>query len=126
MAVVGRSVSTAIVACVPIDDVSAMIAALAEPEALLVFGAIVTATSTAGQPDELGSTSENSYVTPFAVEKKTSLPRATIEKAARRLERAGLLVVLPDEERGFDSWRVNEAALAAASTRSPKGSALLL
>jgi hypothetical protein len=101
----------------PIDDVHAMISALAEPEALLVFGAIVAATSKARPWDELGNPmSENSYITPFGLEKKTSLPRGTIEKAAQRLERAGLLAVLPDEARGFDSWRVNEAALAAAST----------
>jgi hypothetical protein len=93
-----------------------MISALAEPEALLVFGAIVTATSTARLLDEFGhQRSGTSYITPFGLVKKTSLPRDVIEKAAGQLKRAGLLEVLVDEERGYESWRVSEAALAAAS-----------
>jgi hypothetical protein len=100
----------------PIEDARVMIAALARPEALLVFGAIATATSGARLLDELGyPPSGTSYVTPFGLEKQTSLPRDVIEEAARRLERAGLLEVLPDKQRGYDSWRINEAALAAAS-----------
>jgi hypothetical protein len=46
--------------------------------------------------------------------KKTSLPRDVIEKAAGRLKGAGLLEVLVDE-RGYESWRVSEAALAAVA-----------
>jgi len=100
-----------------VDDARVMIAALAQPEALLVFGAIATATSKARLLDELGHPmSRTSYITPFGLEKKTSLPRDVIEKAARRLERAGLLEALPDKQRGYDSWRINEAALAAVST----------
>ena len=53
-----------------------MIGALAEPEALLVFGAIVTATSTARVLDEFGRpVSGTCYITPFGLVKKTSLPR---------------------------------------------------
>lgn len=93
-----------------------MISALAEPEALLVFGAIVSATSTARLLDELGHPRSGiSYITPFGLVKKTSLPRDVIEKAAGQLKRAGLLEVLVDERRGYESWRVSEAALAAAS-----------
>ena len=94
-----------------------MIAALAEPEVLLVFGAIVTATSKARLLSELGyPLSGTSYITPFGLEKTTSLSRDVIEDAAQRLKRVGLLEVLPDhEQRGFESWRVNGAALAAAS-----------
>ncbi|MFI5068058.1 MAG: hypothetical protein ACHP9Z_29325 [Streptosporangiales bacterium] len=99
-----------------IRDARAMIGALAEPEALLVFGAIVTATSTARPPGEFGHpVSGTSYITPFGLKKKTLLPRDVIEKAAGRLKRAGLLEVLVDEQRGYESWRVSEAALAAAS-----------
>ena len=106
----------AIVACMVIRDARVMIAALAEPEAVLVFGAIVTATSTARLLDELGHpVSGTSYITPFGLEKKTSLPRDVIEKAAQRLKQAGLLEVLVDEQRGYESWRVSEAALAAVS-----------
>jgi hypothetical protein len=98
-----------------IEDARVMIAALAQPEALLVFGA--TATSGARLLDELGyPRSGTSYVTPFGLEKRTSLSREVIEEAALRLKRAGLLEVLPDEQGRYESWRINEAALAAAST----------
>jgi hypothetical protein len=106
----------AMVACMVVLDACAMISVLAEPESLLVFGAIVTATSTARLLDEMGfPRSGTSYITPFGLEKKTSLPRDVIEKAAGRLKRAGLLEVLVDEQRGYESWRVSEEALAAAS-----------
>lgn len=98
-------------------DAHAMIRVLAEPEALLVFGAVVTATSTARLRDEMGNLrSGTSYITPFGLVKKTSLPRDVIEKAAGRLKGAGLLEALVDEQRGYESWRVSEAALAAAAT----------
>lgn len=118
MSTTGRHAITATVTCMVInDDARVMIAALAQPEALLVFGAIATATSKARLREDLGhSTSRTSYITPFGLEKNTSLPRDVIEKAARRLERAGLLEALPDKQRGYDSWRINEAALAAVST----------
>lgn len=93
-----------------------MIAALAQPEALLVFGAIAAATSGARLRDELGHPPSGTYVTPFGLEKKTSLPREVIEQAAGRLKRAGLLEVLPDEQGRYESWRIDEAALATAST----------
>ena len=99
-----------------IEDARVMIAALAQPEALLVFGAIAAATSGARLRDESGHPpSGTSYVTPFGLEKETSLPRDVIEQAAGRLKRAGLLEVLPDEQGRYESWRINEAALAAAS-----------
>jgi hypothetical protein len=97
-------------------DARVVVGALAEPEALLVFGAIVTATSKARRLSEMGyPMAGTSYVTPFGLEKATSLPRDVIEEAAGRLKRAGLLEVLVDEERGYESWRVEEAALAAVS-----------
>jgi hypothetical protein len=105
------------VAGMSVDEARMVVAALAEPEVLLVFGAIVTATSRARLLNELGHPmEENSYITPFGLAKKTSLPRDVIERAAQRLKRVGLLEVLPDAfGRGFESWRVNEATLAAAS-----------
>ena len=108
--------AAAIVACMVIRDARVMIGALAEPEALLVFGAIVTATSKARRLDEFGRpVSGTPYITPFGLEKKTSLPRDVIEEAARRLKRAGLLEVLVDEQRRYESWRVSEKALSAAA-----------
>jgi hypothetical protein len=106
----------AIVTSMVARDAHAMIRVLAEPEALLVFGAIVSATSTARLRDEMGiPRSGTSYITPFGLVKKTSLPRDVIEKAAGQLKGAGLLEVLVDEQRGYESWRVSEAALAAAA-----------
>jgi hypothetical protein len=73
----------AMVACMVIKDARVIIGALAEPEALLVFGAIVTTTSTARLLDEFGRpVSGTSYIRPFGLEKKTSLPRDVIEEAA--------------------------------------------
>jgi hypothetical protein len=93
-----------------------MIAALAEPVALLVFGVIVAGTARARVVDEFGRPPVGtSYLTPFGLAKKTSLPRDVIERAAERLVRVGLLDVLADGERGYGSWRVNEAALAAVA-----------
>lgn len=106
----------AIVAVMVIRDARGMIGALAEPTALLVFGTIAAATSRARPVDESGRpVAGTPYITPFGLEKKTSLRRDVIEEAAWRLKRAGLLEVLVDEQRGYESWRVSEAALAAAS-----------
>ncbi|OHV33227.1 hypothetical protein BBK14_15655 [Parafrankia soli] len=94
-----------------------MIDALAEPETLLVFGVLAVRTSRAGvsASDQVRSTP---YVTPFGLMRATSLSRDVVEAAAARLKRAGLLEVLVDDERGYESWRVSEAALAAATTES--------
>ncbi len=93
-----------------------MIGALAEPEALLVFGAIVTATSTARPLDEFGRPVSGDLVH-HSLRPGEEHVAATdvIEKAAGRLKGAGLLEVLVDEQRGYESWRVSEAALAAVS-----------
>jgi hypothetical protein len=56
------------------------------------------------------------YVTPFGLMRETSLSRDVVEAAAERLKRAGLLEVLLDDERGYESWRISEAALAGAAT----------
>lgn len=105
--------------CVAEDDARLMIAALAEPVALLVFGVIVAGTSRARVVDDFGRPPVGtSYLTPFGLARTTSLPRDVIELAAERLVRVGLLEVLVDDERGYGSWRVNEAALAAASATS--------
>lgn len=99
-----------------LDDARLIVAALAQPEVLLVFGAIVAATSPARPLDEMGRPLVGtSYITPFGLAKKTSLSREAIERAAGQLKRVGLVEVLPDEQRRYDSWRVSEAALIAAS-----------
>jgi len=105
----------AIVIGVAINDARAVIAALAEPETLLVFGVIAARTSKlgVGVSDRTRSTP---YVTPFGLMRETSLSRDVVEAAAARLRRAGLLEVLVDDEQGYESWRVSEAALAAAVT----------
>ncbi len=95
---------------VAINDARAVIDALADPETLYVFGVVAARTSKLGLPvkDRAGSTP---YVTPFGLMRETSLSR----DAAERLKRAGLLETLVDDERGYESWRVSEAALAIAA-----------
>ncbi|MGH3548837.1 MAG: hypothetical protein ACRDQU_12155, partial [Pseudonocardiaceae bacterium] len=94
-----------------IDDARAVVAALAEPETLLVFGVLAVRTSRlrVSMSDCSRSTS---YVTPFGLMRETSLSREVVEAAATRLKRAGLLEVLVDDEGGYESWRISEAALA--------------
>jgi hypothetical protein len=102
---------------VVINDARAVIDALADPETLYVFGVVASRTSRLGLgvSDRVRSTP---YVTPFGLMRETSLSRDVVEAAAERLKRAGLLEVLLDDERGYESWRISEAALAAATTRT--------
>ena len=81
-----------------IRDVQAVIAALADPQTLYVFGVIAARTSKLGEreSDRVRSTP---YVTPFGLMRETSLSRDVVEAAAGRLKRAGLLEVLVDDER---------------------------
>ncbi len=99
---------------VAINDARAVIEALADPETLYVFGVVAARTSKLGLPvkERAGSTP---YVTPFGLMRETSLSRDAVEAAAERLKRAGLLESLVDDERGYESWRVSEAALATAA-----------
>ena len=50
--------------------------------------------------------------------RETSLPRDVVEAAAECLRLAGLVEVRVDDERGYESWRISEAAVAAATTAS--------
>jgi hypothetical protein len=104
---------------VAINDARAVIDALADPETLYVFGVIAARTSKLGlrASDRARSTP---YVTPFGLMRETSLSRDVVEAAAARLKRAGLLETLVDAERGDESWRISEAALAAATTRAAR------
>ncbi|MCA1678828.1 MAG: hypothetical protein LC777_07725 [Actinobacteria bacterium] len=94
-----------------------MIDALADPETLFVFGVIASRTSKLQMSASDGSRS-TPYVTPFGLVRETSLSRDVVEAAAERLKRAGLVEVLADDERGYESWRISEAALAAAAAGS--------
>jgi DNA-binding transcriptional ArsR family regulator len=100
---------------VVITDARAVIDALADPETLYVFGVVAARTSKLGLrvSDRAGSAP---YVTPFGVMRETSLSPDVVEAAAERLKRAGLLEALVDDERGYESWRISEVALAAAAT----------
>lgn len=102
---------------VAINDARAVVDALADPETLYVFGVIAARTTKLGLRESDGVRS-TPYVTPFGLMRETSLSRGVVEAAAMRLKRAGLLEVLVDDGRGYESWRVSEAALAAASTRA--------
>jgi hypothetical protein len=98
-------------------DARAVIAALADPETLYVFGVIAARTSKLRLQESDGVRS-TPYVTPFGLMRETSLSRDVVEESAERLKRAGLLEVLVDDERGYESWRISEAALVAAATRT--------
>jgi DNA-binding transcriptional ArsR family regulator len=114
LASAGRGWAATVIGVV-ITDVRAVIDALADPETLYVFGVVAARTSKLGLPvkERAGTTP---YVTPFGLMRETSLSRDAVEAAAERLKRAGLLESLVDDEQGYESWRVSEAALAAAAT----------
>lgn len=97
-----------------IEDAWAVVGALADPETLYVFGVIAADATHIGMQTQPGTRSTR-YVTTFGVQRQTSLSREVVESAAARLKAVGLLDVMVDEERGYESWRVNEAALAAAA-----------
>jgi hypothetical protein len=94
-----------------------MIAALAEPDTLVVFGAIVVATSNTCSAAEMGYSTGGgvSWVTPFGLEKRTGLTREVIEAAAARLEQAGLVKAQTSPGADYTNWRPNETALTAAA-----------
>jgi hypothetical protein len=99
-----------------IGDARAVFGALADPQTLLIFGVIAARTSKVHMGDSDGTRS-TPYVTPVGVMRETSLSREVVDAAAARLARAGLLEVV-DDAAGNKSWRISEAALAAASTAS--------
>jgi len=100
-----------------IKDAQAVIDALADPQTLYVFGVIAARATRVGMSTSDGTRS-TPYVTLFGLMRETSLSRDVVEAVAKRLKLAGLLEVLVDNERGYESWRISEAALAAASTGS--------
>jgi hypothetical protein len=103
------------VARMAIRDARAVIDALADPQTLYVFGVIAARTSTVKVTTSNG-TRTTPYVTPFGLMRETSLSRDAVEAAVACLKRTGLVEVLVDDEHGYESWRISEAALAAAST----------
>lgn len=99
---------------VAIEDARAVIDALADPETLYVFGVVAARTSKLSlRASERAGTTP--YVTPFGLMRETSLSRDVVEAAVDRLKRAGLLETLVDDVQGYESWRISEAALAAAA-----------
>lgn len=102
------------VVCVAVRDARGIVDALADPRTLYVFGVIAARTSklVANASDR---TRETRYVTAVGLMQETSLSRDVVEAAAERLKRLGLLEVFVDDESGCESWRIDEAALAAVS-----------
>jgi hypothetical protein len=98
-----------------VEDARAIVAALADPETLLVFGALAVGTSTLPARGAGGGTS---YLTPFGLMKQTGLSREAVETATARLKRVGLLDVIVDDERKYETWRISEASLAAVAKGS--------
>lgn len=91
-----------------------MVDALADPRTLYVFGVIAARTSKLGMSTSEG-TRTTPFVTPFGLMRETLLSRDVVEAAVERLKLAGLVEVLVDDEHGYESWRISEAALAAVS-----------
>jgi hypothetical protein len=103
-------------------NAQAMISALADPQALLIFGVIVAGTSKARIRDQYGNRPTGTpYLTPFGLMRDTSLSREGVERAAGLLKHAGLLETMPPDHRGFESWRVSETAIIAAATARRDG-----
>jgi hypothetical protein len=102
------------VVCMAIRDAQSVIDALADPQTLYVFGVIAARTSKVGMKTSNG-TRTTPYVTPFGLMRETSLSREAVEASAACLKRAGLVEVVADEGCGYESWRISETALAAAS-----------
>ena len=102
------------VVCMAIRDAQSVVDALADPRTLYVFGVIAARTSKVGVKTSKG-TRTMPYVTPFGLMRETSLSRDAIEVSAACLKTAGLLEVLVDDEGRYESWRISETALAAAS-----------
>jgi hypothetical protein len=108
-------------AFVAIRDPFVVIDALADPQTLYVFGVIAARTSKIGMSTSEGTRSTpfvTPFVTPFGLMRETLLSREEVDAVAERLKRAGLLEVFVDDECGYESWRISEAALVAASTGS--------
>ena len=101
-------------------DATAMIGALTDPDALVVFAAIVVATSETCRLAEMGYSHGGgiSWVTPFGLQKRTALSREAIDRAAATLEQAGMLLTQPDHQHGYTSWRPNKPALTIAAART--------
>lgn len=99
-----------------------MIAALADPETLLVFGVLAVRTSQLMTPSSEGVRS-TPYLTPYGVMRETSLSRAAVEAAVGRLAAAGVLEIAARHGAQYESWRISEAALAAAATGSAEAGA---
>lgn len=78
-----------------------------------MFGVIAAGATHVGIKTQPGTRSTR-YVTVFGVMRERSMSREVVEAAGARLKATGVLEVSVDQERGYESWRVSEAALAAA------------
>jgi len=101
-------------------DATAMIGALTDPDALVVFAAIVVATSDTCRLAEMGYSHRGgiSWVTPFGLQKRTGLSREAIDRAAATLEQVGMLLAQPDHQHGYTSWRPNKPTLTTATSHT--------
>lgn len=105
---------------VAIDDPRALIDALADPQGLYLFGVIAVRTSKLGMSTSDAARS-TPYVTTLGLVRETALSQDVVEAAADRPQRAGLLEMMTDDERGLDHWRISETALADAASRPGPG-----
>jgi hypothetical protein len=91
-------------------DHEAMLRALADEDALRVFGQVVVATGT-GLPERSGGSISIHYVTAHGVSRRTGLPVSAVLDALKRLTEARLTI---ENEHG-NGWRTDFEALRRAA-----------
>lgn len=87
-----------------------MLRALADEDALRVFGQVVVATGTS-LPERSGGSTSIRYVTAHGVSRRTGLPVSVVVGALRRLTESRLTI----ESEDGDGWRTDFGALCRAA-----------
>jgi len=93
----------------PEIDGVAMLRALAQEDALLVFAAVVEATGT-GSPQRTGNTISVTWTTVGGVSRRTGLPQPAVVSALERLTEARLIAASP----AGDGWHTDFSSLSQA------------
>ena len=94
----------------PEIDGVAMLRALAEEDALIVFAAVVDATGT-GTAQRTGNTISTAWITAGGVSRRTGLSDTAVSSALTRLTQARLIA----ESSAGDGWRTDFSSLRQAA-----------
>jgi DNA-binding transcriptional ArsR family regulator len=95
----------------PEIDGAAMLRALAEEDALLVFAAVIEATGT-GSAARTRNTIGVTWTTLGGVSRRTGLPEPAVVNALKRLTQAHLIAASP----AGDGWHTDFSSLCQAAT----------